>query len=243
MKKSLLSILLVALAAVCVSAQKTPPVAPAADTVAADNAAALVTAKAALAAHGGDKFKQMKSLVMKGSADINVSNQIQPGAFSTAFSGNKYYFEVAMAVQSFKQVSDGVNTSSSVPGILLPPVTSMGFPVLAHVGDAGYLVTKFGGAKKKPGFRITTPEGYYTDFWVDEKTGQVKGFESAYNAYGRDISTSAEIEDVQTVDGIVFPKKYSQRFDLGAFTAYATFKAKDILVNTALDDAAFVVKQ
>jgi hypothetical protein len=242
MKKSLLSFVLIVLAAIGAAAQKTQPGGPA-DTVAAENAAALALAKTALAAHGGDKFRQMKSLVIKGSADINVSNQIQPGAFSTAFSGNKYYFEVAMAVQSFTQVSDGVNTTSSVPGILLPPVTSMGFPVLAHVGDAGYLITKYQGAKKKAGFRITTPEGYYTDFWVDEKTGQVKGFESAYNAYGRDISTSAEIEEVQTVDGIVFPKKYSQRFDLGAFTAYATFKAKDILVNTQLDDAAFAVKQ
>jgi hypothetical protein len=240
MKRSLLGLIVVLLAAAMISAQKTPS-SPVADTVATENAAALVLARAALAAHGGDKFKQVRSLVIKGSADINVSNQIQPGAFSTAFSGNKYYFEISTGIQNFKQVSDGVQTVSSIPGILLPPVTSMGFPVLARVGDAGYLVTKYGGARKKRGFRITTPEGYYTDFWIDEKTGQVKGFESAYVAFGRDISTSAEIEEIQLYEGILLPKKYSQRFDLGAFTAYASFKAKDVLVNSTLDDSVFTL--
>src|SRR5439155_9573660 len=129
-----------------------PP--PTAAQIATENAAAIKLANAALVAHGGDKLKQMKSLVMKGSADINVSNQVQAGGFSTAISGNKYYFEISTQLQSFKQVFDGQNTSSSLPGILLPPVTSIGFPVLAHVGESGYLVTRYGGVKKKTGFRI-----------------------------------------------------------------------------------------
>jgi len=242
MKRIAIIIALLVLSYTAAFSQKDAGPAPTAAQVAADNAAADQIAKAALAAHGGDKLKQMKSLVMKGSADINVSNQVQPGGFSTAISGSRYYFEISTQLQSFKQVFDGQNTTSSLPGILLPPVTSVGFPVLAHVGEAGYVVTKYGGAKKRPGFRLTTPDGFYTDFWVDEKSGEVKGYESAYLAYGRNISTSAEIESTQNVEGVILPKKYSQRFDLGAFTAYASFNMKDIRVNAPVDETVFTLK-
>jgi len=245
MKRIVIGLAITVLSSTVIFAQKDAPplpVPPTSAQVAADNATAIQLAKAALAAHGGEKLKQMKSLVMKGSADINVSNQVQPGGFSTAISGSKYYFEISTQLQSFKQVFDGQNTSSTLPGILLPPVTSVGFPVLAHVGEAGYLVTKYGGLKKKPGFRITTPDGFYTDFWVDEKSGEVKGYESSYLAYGRDITTSAEIESTQNVEGVILPKKYSQRFDLGSFTAYASFNMKDIRVNVPVDESAFTLK-
>ena len=208
----------------------------------ADKDAALVLAKAALAAHGGDKFKQMKSLVMKGAVDVNISNQVLPGAFSIAVSGDKYYFEINNPVQSIKQIFDGQQTYSSISGFALPPPTSVGFAVLARVGDAGYAVTPYGDEKKKrKGFRITTPDGFYTDFFVDDKTGQVKGYESAFETGQRLVTTSAEIDQVETVDGIVLPKKYTQRFDLGNLTAYASFTMKDAKVNPPMDDNAFAI--
>jgi hypothetical protein len=199
-------------------------------------------AKAALAAHGGDKLKHMTSLVMKGSVDLNVMNQVMPGAFSTAFSGEKYYFEIN-SVQSMKQVYDGHQTYSSIPGFSLPPITSLGFPLLPRVGDAGYVITALGDdKKKKKGFRVTTPEGFYTDFFVDEKTGQIKGYESSYDIGGRIVTTSVEVDEFLTVDGIVVPNKYSQRFDLaGQMTAYANFKTKTILVNSTIEDSAFAI--
>jgi hypothetical protein len=201
------------------------------------------TAKAALAAHGGDKFKKLATLVLKGSVDLNVSNQIMPGAFSSAVSGNKYYFEITTPLQSFKQVSDGQQTFSSLPGIMLPPLNSIGFAVIAHVGDSGYVVSEYGEGKKKgKGFRIVAPDGFYTDFLVDDKTGQIKGYESAFELEsGRVITTSAVIEEVMTVDGIVVPKKYSQRYDMGSFTAYANFKIKEALVNPQMAENAFAI--
>ena len=198
-------------------------------------------AKATLLAHGGDKLKKMKSFVMKGSVDMSVFNQQMPGAFSTAISGEKYFFEIN-SMQSLKQVYDGQQTYSSIQGFSLPPVTSLGFPVLPHVGDAGYIVAALPAtAGKKKGFRITTPEGLYTDFFVDEKTSQLKGYESSYDVGGRPVSTSVEIDEFATVEGILIPKKYSQRFDLGQMTAYANFKAKDILVNSTIEDSAFAI--
>jgi hypothetical protein len=209
---------------------------------AADKEAAVAIAKAALAAHGGDKFKQMRSIAMKGSVDLNVMNQALPGAFSIAMQGDKYYFEINSVVQSIKQICDGQQTYSSINGFMVPPPTSVGFAVLARVGDAGYVVTPYGDEKKKrKGFRITTPDGYYTDFFVDDKTGQVKGYESAFEVGQRSVTTSAEFDSYETVDGVVVPKKYSQRFDLGNLTAYATFNTKDIKINPPMDADAFAL--
>ena len=95
--------------------------------------------------------------------------------------------------------------------------------------------------KNKRGFRVTTAEGFYTDFFVDEKTNQIKGYESAYDVGGRIVTTSVEIDEFQTVDGVVVPKRYAQRLDLGQITAYANFKTKDILVNSQVDDALFAI--
>jgi hypothetical protein len=181
--------------------------------------------------------------VIKGSVDLNVFNQLMPGAFSTAISGEKYYFEINSPAQSLKQVYDGRQTYSSIPGFSLPPITSLGFPLLPRVGDTGYVVSALTDTKKKrKGFRITTPDGFYTDFVVDEKTGQIKSYESSYDVGGRIITTSVEIDECKTFDGVVVPVKYSQRFDLGQqMTAYASFKAKDILVNSTIEDSAFAI--
>ena len=202
----------------------------------------LALAKAVLAAHGGDKLKKLTSLVQKGSADLTFMGQAIPGAFSTAISGDKYYFEINSAVQPLKQIYDGRQTYSSIPGFSLPPLTSLGFPLLPKIGDAGYVISALGDDKKKrKGFRMTTPEGFYTDFFLDEKTNQIKGYESKYDVNGTAVTTSVEVDEFQTVDGLVVPKKYSQRFDLGQLTAYANFKVKEILVNSPIADDAFTI--
>jgi hypothetical protein len=198
-------------------------------------------ARATLAAHGGDKLLKMKSLVVKGAVDLSTMGQAMPGAFSTAFSGDKYFFDINSAMQQLKQVFDGRETFSSLPGFSLPPVTSVGFPIMSKIGDTSYTVAALPATKKRKGFRITAPDGFYTDFYVDEKTSQIKGYESAFEVSGRVVTTSVEIDEFQTVDGVMIPKKYSQRFDLGQITAYANFKAKEILVNTKIEDSAFAI--
>ncbi len=246
MKKYFVSFVFVALFSIVAIAQPGTAVKPA--VVDKPTAAAIAgttpldIAKATLAAHGGDKLKQMKSLVIKGSADLTFMGQALPGAFSTAVAGDKYYFEINSTVQSLKQVYNGTETYSSLPGFSLPPMTSLGFPVLQHIGDKGYVIEALADDKKKrKGFRITTPDGFYTDFFIDEKTSQMKGYESKYDAGGRVVTTSVEVDEFQTVEGLVIPKKYSQRFDLGQVTAYANFKAKDILVNSVMADDAFTI--
>jgi hypothetical protein len=163
-----------------------------------------------------------------------------PATFMLAISGDKYVFELNNPIQPLKQVSDGKQTSSS--GYELPPVTSLGFPLLSKVGETGYVIAGLPEARKnKKGFRITTANGFYTDFFIDEKTNQLKGYESAYDVDGRIVTTSVEIDEFQTVEGVTAPKRYSQRFDLGQMTVYANFKTKDILVNSQIDDSFFII--
>ena len=200
-------------------------------------------AKAALLAHGGDKFKNMKTLVVRGTADISGSPTTTfPATFAMILSGDKYRLEVSTPFQPFKQTYDGQQTSSSANGFSLPPINRLGLPLLQRIGDKDFTVSALPEkSKKKTGFRITAPEGFYTDFFVDEKTGLIKSYESEYELRGRTITTSVEINKVRDVEGVKIPERYAQRFETGQLTIYADFKAKEILVNSAVADSIFAV--
>lgn len=245
MKRIFEMLLLIAVFCIGVLAQsstpaKAVPVAPPSPVIAVD--VPMETAKATLAAHGGDKLKNIKSLVARGTVDLNVFGQAIPtGAFSMAFSGDKYFIDINTVARQLKQVFDGKQMYSTIEGFSLPPITSLGFPLLPRIGDAGFIISALPEtAKNRKGFRMTTPEGFYTDFFVDEKTKQVKGYESSYDVGGRNVTTSVEVDEWQVAEGITIPKKYSQRFDLGQMTAYAAFKANTILVNSTIEDSAFM---
>jgi hypothetical protein len=206
-----------------------------------DHTAANEMAKLAFQAHGGEKLKAVRSLVVRGSVDMTTSafTQTFPGGFSMVISGEKYVLDL-QSVQPFKQSFDGTNTYCSIRGIKLPPITSLGLPLLQKFGQAGYAIGALSpAAKKKRGFRMTAPDGNYTDFFVDEKTNQISGYESAFEVNGNSITTSAVVDKYRLVDGVLLPEKYSQRFDLGQFTAYANFKAKEIEINREIEDSVF----
>ena len=197
-------------------------------------------ASAAVTAHGGEKLRQMRSLVINGSVDVTTSASAQaiPGTFTMVIAGDRYLFEIQTPFQTLRQSFDGVSTRSSMQGFALPPLTAIGFPLLTKVGKSGYAISGLSGNRKK-GFRVTTPEGYYTDFLINEKSGAVTGFESSYEIRGRTVTTSAEIDKFRTIEGIIIPDRYAQRFDLGSLTAYASFKSREILVNTEIPDSIF----
>ncbi len=203
----------------------------------------LELAKATIAAHGGDKFKNMKTLVVRGTADVSGSPAATfPATFAMILSGDKYRLEVSNPIQPFKQIYDGQQTSSSVNGLNLPPINRLGLPLLQRIEEKDFTVSALPEkSKKKFGFRITAPEGFYTDFFIDEKTGLVKSYESEYEIRGRTITTSVEIDKVREVEGVKIPERYAQRFETGQLTIYADFKAKDILVNSAVADDIFAI--
>jgi hypothetical protein len=202
----------------------------------------LELAKATLTAHGGDKFKNMKTLVVRGTADVSGSPTATfPATFAMILSGDKYRLEVANPVTPFKQIYDGQQTSSSI-GFSLPPINRLGLPLLQRIEEKDFTISALPEkSKKKTGFRIIAPEGFYTDFFIDEKTGLVKSYESEYEIRGRTITTSVEIDKVRDVEGIKIPERYAQRFDLGQVTIYANFKAKEILVNSTVANDVFMI--
>lgn len=203
----------------------------------------LETAKAALAAHGGDKFKDMKTLVVRGTASVSGSPTATfPATFAMILAGEKYRLEVNAAIQSFKQVSDGVTTRSSISTVTLPPINRLGLPLLQKIETENFTVSALPEKhKKRKGFRITSPEGFYTDFFTDEKNGQIKSYEASYDYNGRTVTTSVEIDKLLDVKGAFIPERYAQRFDMGQFTIYADFKAKEILVDSEVADEVFTL--
>lgn len=219
-------------------------------TVATTNAAVSKTAtpmelaKAALAAYGGDKFKNMKTLVVTGTADVSGSPSMTfPAPFVMTYAGDKYRLEMNTPFVQFKQIYDGQQTYSSAGDVTLPPINRLGLPLLPKIEEKDFTVSALPEAKKKKtGFRITSPEGYYTDFFIDEKTGLVKSYEASYEVGGRTITTAVEIDKLREVEGVKVPEKYSQRFETNGLTVYANFKAKDILVNSTVGDDVFVMK-
>lgn len=167
----------------------------------------------AVAAHGGDKLRNIRTLVIKGSVDVTTSAAAQafPASFVTIFSGDKYRLEIANPFQPLKQVYDGTQTTSSVRGgFTLPPINRLGFPMLQQFGRQGFVITPLPDNKKKrKGFRMTSPEGYFTDFYLDEKTNQIKGYDASYTINERAVTTSVEIEKCRDVDGVLVPEKYA----------------------------------
>ena len=235
--KKYFAILAIMLFVICVKAQ--PANNPSADT------ALLEMAKATLKAHGGEKFSQAKTMILRGSVDVTApgTTQTLPASFALVIAGEKYRFDIQSAFFNFLQVSDGVNTSSSMPGVTLPPMNLVGLSILPKIEQAGFTVSALPEKlKKKKGFRVTSPEGYYSDFVVDEKTFIVKEYESSYDYNGNSISTSVAVSKYKDVDGVLVTEKYSQRLDLGQVTAYASFNAKDILLNSEVADDVFTIK-
>lgn len=203
----------------------------------------MILAKNTLKAHGGDKFRDMKTLIVSGSVNVTPSmiQQSIPATFVTIYSGDKYRLEINNPIQPFKQVYDGVKTFSTIErGFTLPPINRLGLPLLPKIGEEGFVISSLED-KKKNGFRITSPEGFYTDFIIDKKSGQVKSYDSSYLFNGTTVKTSVEIDKYRVVDEVVVPEKYAQRFDLPQFTIYAEFKAKDISVNSEVADDVFTL--
>lgn len=220
---------------ICVKAQPAPT---------SSDPTLLELAKITLKAHGGEKLLNAKTTVLRGSAEITApgTNQTLPASFALVIAGEKYRFDIQSAFFNFKQVSDGVNTNSSMPGVSLPPMNLVGLSMLPKIETSGFLISSLPEKlKKKKGFRLTSPEGYYSDFIVDEKTSIVKSYESSYNYNGNTISTSVDIDKYKEVDGVLVTEKFSQRLDFGQISAYASFNAKNILINSEVTNDVFTV--
>lgn len=203
----------------------------------------LDVAKATLAAHGGDKLIKLKNLVVRGTAELSAgaSAQTVPAAFAITISGTRFRYDIQSQFFNYKQIYDGQQNYSSITSFSIP-LDKIGMELLRKINEKDYTISALPEKwKKKKGFRITSPEGFYTDFIVDEKTNQVKEYESSYEVNGDTLTTSVAVDKYREVDGVLINEKFSQRMELSQGTFYANFKAKDILVNSEIDDSVFAM--
>jgi hypothetical protein len=208
------------------------------------DASPLDLAKAAITAHGGDKFKAAKTIIQRGSVEATApgSTQAVPAAYAVVTKGDKFRFEITSQFFNFLQIYDGEQLYSSIARFDVPPLNKMGFILLTKAADSGYTVSALPDKKKRRGFRISSPDGYSSDYYIDAATGQVMGYEAKFTVDGREITTAIENDKFREVNGVLVPEKYAQRLQLGANTFYANFKAKEILVNSEIADDVFVMK-
>lgn len=207
------------------------------------DAASIELAKATLAAHGGDQLIRIRSLTLRGTADLSAggSTQTISATFAIVLSGDRYRFDIQSTVFNYQQIYDGQQSYSSIGGFGMP-LDKMGLEMLRKINEKDHTVSalpeKF---KKKKGFRVTSPEGAYTDFIVDERTNQVKQFESSYDVNGDTQTTSVAIDKYREVEGVLISEKFTQRMEMPQGTVYLNCKAKEFLVNAEIGDDIFAM--
>src|SRR6266404_5245218 len=201
----------------------------------------LELARAALAAQGGDKFKNLKSTMLVGTVDLYPPNTIQstPGKFVMITVGDKMRIDIeAVGLPKFKQVFDGQRSYSSIPGAEMPPLSKVGLPVLGKFDQPGYKVSALPDKKKLRGFRVVDPEGNTTDFYLDPANGRVM----QYLIPSTNFTFGTEHSKFKEVDGVLIPFNFSQRLEIQQAAFFAEYKVKDIKLNQPIADDVFVIQ-
>src|ERR1041385_4605686 len=245
--RSLAVVVCVAGVAPALLAQEHPPAKtdpPAAATAPAVNITAesspLDLARAAFTAQGGEKFRQVQNLTLRGSVLLYppTSPQSIPGACSIVTANDKLRMEIdARPIIVFKQIYDGQQSYSSMPNVEVPPLSKFGLPVLSKFDQPGYKVTAIANKKKLRGFRIADPDDYTTDFYLDPATGRVMEFFLYYNGFTFGTANSKFKE----VDGVLIPFSFSQRFEMPQGAFFAEYSVKEVKLNQTLAEDAFAI--
>ena len=212
--------------------------APAAITA---NTTPVELARAALTAQGGDKFKNLKSMMLIGSADLYAPTNTQsiPGRFVIVTTGDKVRIEIdARPLFNFKQVYDGQQSYSSLPGVQMPPPSKFGLPVLAKFDQPGYTVSALPDKKKLRGFRIADAEGNTTDFYIDPATARVMQYLTPYQGY----TFGTENSKFKEVEGVLVPVNFSQRLETQQGAFFAEYKVKEVKLNQPIGDDVFTMQ-
>jgi len=204
------------------------------------NSTPLELARAAVLALGGDKFKNVKSTMLVG--DVNVymagSAQSMPAKFAIVTVGDKLRIDINAGMYKLKEVFDGRQSFSSMPGWELPPANKFGLQVLAKYDQPGYMVSALPDKKKLRGIRIADSDGNTTDFYIDPANGRVMQYIIPYNGYTFGTENSKFIE----VEGVLVASSFSQRVDGKMGAVFLEYKVKDAKLNQPIGDDVFTIE-
>lgn len=196
-------------------------------------------ARAAFAAQGGETYRKLKSLMLTGSLELfsSTSTINVSGRFVTITAGDKLRREINAPPAPFVRIiSDGFSTYVSVPGVNMPPSAAYGMQVFPHFDEKGFTVGALQGSeKKKRGFSVTTPEGTWTDFYVDAETSRINGYSFVYDGY----VIGSEMKKHTVVNGVLVSYQYTEVLNLPLGTFYLEFKVKDAKTNVELAEDVF----
>lgn len=245
LKSLVLSICLVSFGATICAQENGPaktsaPAATAPAVVITPESTPMDLAKAAFTAQGGEKFRAVQNVMLRGSASLYAPNSSQsiPGSFSLITANDKLRVEIdARPVFVFKQVYDGQQSYSSMPGVELPPLSKFGMSVLSKFDQPGYKVSTIPNKKKLRGFRISDPEGYTTDFYIDATNGRVMEFSLTYNNY----TFGTANDKFKEFEGILIATNFSQRFEMAQGAFFAEYNVKEVKLNQALGEDVFAI--
>lgn len=197
-------------------------------------------ARSAFVAQGGEKFRNLKSVVLRGSVDLYGPNSTQPvpGGFSIVIAGDKTRIEVdARPAISFKMIYDGQQSYSSLPNVDMPPLSKFGMGMLVKFDQTGFVVSAIPDKKKHRGFRITDSDGNVTDFYVDPATGRVMSFLIPYGGY----TFGTENKKMKEMDGVLIATSFTQRLEMPQGAFFADYNVKDIKLNQPIGDDVFAI--
>jgi hypothetical protein len=197
-------------------------------------------AKAAFTAQGGEKFRNVQNMLLRGSVSLYPPNSPQsiPGSFSILTAKDKLLLELdARPIVVFKQIYDGQQSYSSMAGVEVPPLSKFGLSVLSKFDQPGYKVTAIANKKKLRGFRIADPEGYTTDFYIDPVNGRVMEFFLTYGG----LTFGTANSKFKEVEGVLIPFSFSQRFEMPQGPFFAEYTVKEVKLNQTLGDDAFAI--
>jgi hypothetical protein len=224
-------------------ASKTAPVTNNGGAVAAvitANTPPLELARAAFKAQGGEKLRALQNMVLRGSVDLYPPNSTFaiPGGFLLVTAGDKLRLEIdARPAISFKQIFDGQQSYSSMPGVEVPPASKFGMSALAKFDQPGFTVSAIPDKKKLRGFRIADDQGNTTDFFIDPASARVMSFIIPYGNY----TFGTEHKKFKEVDGVLVPSSFTQRLEMPQGAFFAEFSVKEIKLNQTFGDDVFAI--
>jgi len=197
-------------------------------------------ARAAFMAQGGEKFRSVQNMMLRGSVPLYPPNSVQsiPGSFSLVTAGEKLRMEIdARPAIVFKQIFDGEQSYSSLPNVSMPPLTKFGLGALARFDQSGFQIEALADKKKQRGFRLVDPDGYTTDYYLDPKTGRVMSFFIYYAG----VTLGTENSKFKDVEGVLVPFSFSQKFEMPMGAFFAEFNVKEVKLNQQLAEDAFAI--
>lgn len=198
-------------------------------------------ARAAIAALGGDSFRNLKSLTLKGSgvAYSPLSTQAAPIDFIMVSNDVGVRLEMKAPFGTIYLINDGKEFYTLFAGqrgtFGVAPPSKFGLGVLAHLDQQGRTVGALP-AQKEPGFRVTDAQSNATDFYIEPATGHIIRYEYKYGDY----VNSWEQRDFRKVNGVLIPHRIIMKLGSRVGDYYAEFKVKEVQVNPQVGESTFL---